>query len=282
MLFSERYGYKKISEDILWERMPDYLRRRIWNVFDEHIFIQIDSLSHLKKITDVVVDFIHIFWKKFVKGDMSQVRHENPKILVDYLKEIYGKLEWDDVYDFIEFFANNFKDKYTARLVLDGINTVLEEERAPYKITDGKVIPLTSKEEIKEIEKALKIPDKFAPVREHLSKALNKWADRKNPDYANSIKESISAVESLVKIITGKEKSLNALIERLPIHDSMKRGFKELYDWTSKEVRHGRSKKPLSCDEPEARYMLITCSAFINYLIVKFSENKNKAKKSEG
>ncbi|MBE0433326.1 hypothetical protein IBX73_07665 [candidate division WOR-3 bacterium] len=273
MLFSERHGYKKIDEKLLWEKMPDYLRKRIWNVFDAHIFMHIDSLCHLKRMTDTVVDFIRIFWERFLKGDMSNVRYENPSVLCDYMKEAFGKFEWHEVYDFIEFFASNFKDKDTMRLVLDGVNRVLEEDRAPYRIISGIVAPLTSEEEIKEIEKALSIPDKYAPARVHISKSLELFSKRPDPDYPNSIKESISAVESLAKIITGKEKSLSALIEQLPIHEAMKRGFKELYDWTSDEARHGRTGKPISCDESEARYMLITSSAFINYVISKYKES---------
>jgi len=39
MLFSERYGYKKINEALLRENMPEHLRTRIWNVFYKDVFI---------------------------------------------------------------------------------------------------------------------------------------------------------------------------------------------------------------------------------------------------
>lgn len=267
------------------DEMPDYLRTRIWNVFYPYVFLKADTLRRDKIPTKLYV-FIAFFWDEFLKEDLSSIWHSGINI-AQAIRNVFFQFQWDQVYDFIEFFIEYcpneaLPDFTTKNGIVEMIDGVLQKEKAQYQILNGKIVPLTSEEEIKEIEKALNIHDKFSPVREHLSKALDKWADRKNPDYENSIKESISAVESLVKIITEKEKSLSALIERLPIHDAMKRGFKELYDWTSDEARHGRTKKPLSCGEPEARYMLVTCSAFINYLIVKFSENKNKAKKSEG
>jgi len=74
-----------------------------------------------------------------------------------------------------------------------------------------------------------------------------------------------------VQIILGKEGTLGKLVDGLDIHPALKKAFSNLYGWTSDDagIRHPKSKEPLSCDEPEARYMLVTCSAFINYLIAK-------------
>ena len=48
-------------------------------------------------------------------------------------------------------------------------------------------------------------------------------ADRKQPDYRNSIKESISAVEAICALITGQERAdlntaLRALAQRASLH----------------------------------------------------------------
>ena len=43
----------------------------------------------------------------------------------------------------------------------------------------------------------------YVSVNTHIKKALSLYSDRKNPDYENSIKESISAVEAMCCIITG-------------------------------------------------------------------------------
>jgi hypothetical protein len=56
-------------------------------------------------------------------------------------------------------------------------------------------------------------------VSEHLNTAIGFLSDRKNPDYRNSIKESISAVESLMKILAGVKSA--TLLEGLKRVDSV-------------------------------------------------------------
>jgi len=150
------------------------------------------------------------------------------------------------------------------------------EEHVPYKIVKVVVIIVTyvkllNEVEIKEIENVFNLPEKYKPVQEHLNKALKLYSDRENPDYENSIKESISAVESLVKIVLGEKGTLGQLIKKLPIEEPLKKGFSNLYGWTSAEngIRHGKTNNTQKSHEAEARYMLITCSAFINYVISK-------------
>jgi len=269
MLFSERYGYKKINEALLRENMPEHLRTRIWNVFYNQVFV-LTGYRH----NFLYKELVETIWDGFFKKPLDELHYYPSYHGRDKIKELFFQLSWYEVYDFIEFFARfawKSWNKDLKKQVLQEINIVLRQERAPYHIINDIVTPLTSEEEIKEIEKALSVPDKFKPVREHLKKALRLMSDRKKPDYENSIKESISALESLVKILTRKEGSLSGLIERLDIHQAMKRGFKELYDWTSKEggIRHGKSGKSLTPGFAEARYMLITISAFVNYLIEK-------------
>jgi len=125
---------------------------------------------------------------------------------------------------------------------------------------------------VAEIEAALKIP--FDSARGHLKKALAHFSNRENPDYENSIKESISAVESVAKEVTGDSKAtLGELANRLNIHPAFRGGLKKLYGFTSDAggIRHADdSSKPgkyLKPDQATARFMLVTCSAFVNYII---------------
>jgi hypothetical protein len=53
-------------------------------------------------------------------------------------------------------------------------------------------------------------------VQTHFTAALKKLSDRHNPDYRNSIKESISAVESACKKLTGGQSGdLNRALQKL-------------------------------------------------------------------
>lgn len=273
MLFSERYGYKEIVESLHREEMPESLRTRIWNIFYEYIFeklkVPLDTF-----IPEFVDNFVLDCWDAFFKKELKKLRDTSPYNTLNYIRNLFLELQWFEVYDFIEFFATHFPNdsQISKDEVLQAINNLLKEEKAPYRVIEGKVVPLTSEEEIKEIEKALNVPDKFKGTKAHIDKALKLMSDRKNPDYENSIKESISALESLVQVLLGEKGTLGGLLKKLDIHPAMKQGFSNLYGWTCDEggIRHGKFGEALEPCEKEARYMLNTISAFINYLIDKF------------
>lgn len=281
MLFSERYGYKKIDEKLLIKDVPQEIRQRLWNVFETYIFMEIRPtfFGNSSVYQSTKGTYISNLWDKFFKKPLNNLFSSyGVDIINDMQKLFLEKLKWYEVYDFIDFFANEYpdEDEQNKETILDSINIVLKEEKVPYRIVNGAVRPLTSEEEIKEIEKALNISDKYAPIREHLSKALNLLSDRKEPDYANSIKESISSLESLVQITLGVKGTLADLLKGLNIHPALKQGFSNLYGWTSDDggIRHGKTSETLEPKIEEARYMLITASAFINYVIAKEKDKK--------
>ncbi len=278
MFFSERYGYKKVKM-LKKDEMPDSLRTRIWNALYRIIFIKIGN-PDIQRINDTYdplpYQLLMTLWGDFFGSDLMAFNKSGWFEKVGAVKTKYDQLKWHDIYYFVEFVVENYQDARANAVILKEIELTFNEEHAPYCILDNQIVPLMSDEERKEIERAQNIPDKFKPVREHLSKALNKWSDRKNPDYENSIKESICAIESLVEISQGRKGTLGDLIKNLDIHPALKQGFSNLYGWTSDEegVRHAKFREPLSCDELEARYMLITCSAFVNYVIYKTGDDK--------
>ena len=112
----------------------------------------------------------------------------------------------------------------------------------------------------------------FAGVDAHLQQALDLYANRDDPDYRNSIKESISAVESMAKIISGKPKAelsdaLKEMEKKKVLHAALKEGFIKLYGYTcdADGIRHSMMDKP-NLDAADARYFLLSCTSFINYL----------------
>jgi hypothetical protein len=111
----------------------------------------------------------------------------------------------------------------------------------------------------------------IAGARYALDRAVELLADRVSPDYPNSIKESISAVEAVVKKVTS-EGTLGAGLSKmeaagLAIHPALKSAWSKMYGWTSDDdgIRHG-SIDPSEADQAIAKYMLVTCSAFVSYL----------------
>ena len=187
--------------------------------------------------------------------------------------------DWNEVYDFKDFVANKDSDKNHAKMFMASCDTVLERELSGYRFVGGRITEISSKEEIAEIDSALATP--LQPVSDHLQRALELFADKKNPDYRNSIKESISAVESICNLITKDKKAtlgkaLDAIEKqgKVALHPALKRSFDSLYGYTSSAdgIRHAMLDEP-TITADDARFMLVSCSAFVNFLISKASDS---------
>lgn len=100
-------------------------------------------------------------------------------------------------------------------------------------------------------------------------------ANRQAPDYRNSIKESISAVEALCSIIAGQTKAslgvaLKTVENKVAIHGALKAALGQLYGYTSDAdgIRHALLDES-DLDLADAQFMLVSCSGFITYLLAK-------------
>ena len=188
-----------------------------------------------------------------------------------WVKKCFLSGAWFELYDLVEFVVQARPSIITdseLKYLVGAFNMVLEQEHAAFRIINGFVTKITSKEEIESIETASNAP--FDSVREHIHQALALLSDRENPDYRNSIKESISAVESLAKEITGNSNgTLGELTNDLNLHPAFSKGLSNLYGFTSdaEGIRHGGTGPLLEPDQSTARFMLIICSAFVNYII---------------
>ena len=148
----------------------------------------------------------------------------------------------------------------------------LRSENSFYQLFQGKFIPRLASEQRESLEAALKTSD---PVRIHLEAALRMLSDRQQPDYRNSVKESISAVEAACQHLTGlKSATLGDALKRLdgqrPLHGAFRESLLKLYGWTSDEggIRHA-IKDADEVERADAQFMLVACSAFVNYLMTR-------------
>ena len=276
MKFSERIGATPVRESLQIESIDARLEDRLWNVI--YGFLKNIGSSAYKDI-----------WDKLLEKRVDEIPRNRPdafgtKIINTskihtVIKEQFFKDRWYEKYDLIEFLAK-LSAKLSKELCINftkSCNDVLEEEMAGYRIVDKRIAPVTSEEQIVEIEKAC--TTKWESVNTHTKTALKYLSNREKPDYRNSIKESISAVESLCRIITNKKtaKLADALKEienKFPIHGALKSAFLSLYGYTSDSggIRHCYNEDDITPSEEDARFMLVSCSAFINYLIVKIEK----------
>ncbi len=269
-MFSQKYGYRNLNKET--ETITPALRNRIWNYFYQN---DIQKTTGKRMMDSLKLDMT--FEKKV--ADKMGFNVGQLFLLREMEKYITETCEWYRVYDFVEAYLSCVNKNLDVKI--DELNKILEEENSKYRIVNGEVSPLNNKLEITEIESAINQP--YESVRKHFSKALDLFSNRSKPDYENSIKESISAVEAMCCIITGQNKAtLGDAIDKLSekgvhIHGAMKSAFSALYGYTSDEsgIRHG-SIDFINAPAEDAKFMLVSCSAFVNYLIEKWSKVNKK------
>jgi hypothetical protein len=102
-------------------------------------------------------------------------------------------------------------------------------------------------------------------VRLHLEAVLRMLSDRAKPDYRNSIKESISAVEAACRLATGdKSATLGKALKQIPhLHPALEKGFLAIYGYTSDHsgIRHSLLGEATN-DYAEAKFMLVDLLGF--------------------
>jgi hypothetical protein len=205
-------------------------------------------------------------WINLLKNDLSHFS-DSPAAAGEAIKNVFSNGAWFDVYNLLQLISADETED-----TIETYNFILEKYLAGYRIIGGEVTPLTDKQQVEEVEKALTDSGRFKGANHHLKTALTLYSRLEKPDYANSIKESISAVEAVARELTDKPtlgKALDQLKRDEPaIHSGLINGWKALYGYTSDEdaIRHGGPNAPdISSDM--ARYFLVTCSAFVNLLI---------------
>lgn len=257
--FSQRRGFKPAKTSFQVNSMDDDLRLALWNDLTRYIWSPYANWSKFRDLLDQI-------WTNFFKKSLDSFNSSN--VYPTYIRKSYFEMEWYEVYDFIEFIIHTFAIPYAVAELIDACNSTLENERSGYRLVGALFVPITSEQEVAEIHQALDTTEQFTS---HLNKAIELLANRTSPDYANSIKESISAVEALCKLITDdRSTTLGEALEKLDrkgitLHKSLKDAFRKLYGYTSdaQGIRHGLVGRA-DLDGEDARFMLVTCSAFIN------------------
>lgn len=282
MRFSQRTGIKPVTKLAQRESIDDELRSSLWSLLTLTYWNSYSQASsYLVGRSDLVKrsnlePLVTSLWLHYFKRPIDTI-DKYWEYCHQQLREYFFSAEWYEVYDFVEFVANHGPQQKKANFIKLA-NSYLERENSAYRFVDGLITEITSGEEIDEFETALSKAAPYAGIKTHLHAALALMSDRKNPDYRNSIKESISAVESLAKRLAEDDSGtlgtvLKALEKSKKLHPALKTAFSSLYGYTSDAdgIRHALHEEP-NLTKADARFMLICCSAFINYALDVISQ----------
>ena len=284
-LFSNRHGFApaqsfiksdSISQDVVNAigSCYDVLCKGLKTVYDNHRY----SWGHFFLQQDIEREL----WIHFANRRLSVFEGNGTQYYLVFNELLaHEKLPWYRKLDLVEYVCKWISINVANYSYLDGLlrdfesNLNHEFDRLDYgyRVVSHCIMDISSDEEKSAIDDA--IENSKDNVRKHLQSAIAHYASRPTPDVRNSIKESISAVEAVCRELTG-ENTLGKALKHLEdngvvIHKMLKEGFTKFYVYTNDEdsgIRHALMDDDGTYvpSKDEAYYMLVTCSAFVNYL----------------
>ena len=266
VMFAERYGYIKPSNALVIEQIPEEIINAI-----------INCLQDLGNYGDynLLKETVWLFFLNKKRAEFDDYYDCIEQFLEDW------KVKWYNKLNLLEFTVGQISRLFTegtCSLFVQNINSNFERLNYGYRIINNLVTPITSKEEVNSIEEA--IGSAKDNIKEHLNSALIHLSDKEKPDYRNSIKESISAVGVLCREMTGENDLGKALFvlekKQGKLHPQLKAAFDFLYRYVNEKqsgIRHELMDESGTYVPTyhEAKFMMVTYSAFINYINGKFN-----------
>jgi hypothetical protein len=274
--FSTCNGYTQLPALEEKGTLSKAARTRLWNVFQSDFYGP--SRPHLSRQPDLANasppgQFLRSIWADLWNEPIN--RCPQISFLMEQIeKRALSEEPWHLLFD---IFEELFKQHRPENLLLltpaktaENIRRALARQNSAYTFVGGHFVDRMTDAEVQSIEKVLRSP--IEGIRDHFTTALQRLSDRESPDYRNSIKESILAVEAACKHLTGLQNAtlgtaLNQLHSTRPLHPAFKEALSKLYGWTGDEdgIRHAIMESD-KIDRADAQFMLVTCSAFVNYL----------------
>ncbi len=280
--FSQAQGHEEIPTPLNLQELPNSARTRIWNVL-------YDSLQHS-----------YSWHSYFEKGyDWQEVLHDKHT-----LHDILPLDEWDSFESSKKKLRRDIEN-LPFNKVFDSIQYILRHPQCPADIIGSMkrtfaecrlaytldtedpptIFPSVTAEEGNAIVSALRTLrqtglNASATHLRNASECINQ------ADWADSVRESIHAVESVARQLDPKcagtlGPALASIEQRGGLHPALKKAFNKLYGYTSSTqgIRHAlldRDAAEVGMDE--AVFMLGACASFASYLSRKHAAlNENGA-----
>ena len=275
--FSQRLGLVKIRTTFQTNDLDEPTRNALWNIIGPFFRSYARCCS---VYTDIWTELFHNPYD--MRPEAAGPYDSDDEHFYSFYKSIITQKPWNTCLDLIDFLNKSaFRGKWNEEIYertwkrpvpsAETYNNVFRKYLVGYHVVNDLLLPITNDQEIEVIEQVAKqAPD---AVAEQICKAIRFLADRHNPDYAKSVDCSISAVESQCRILLKDPKpTLGKALKQLEdngvaLHGSLKAGFDKLYGFTSDAngIRHA-GLEPSDIDADLAKFMLVACSAFVNYL----------------
>lgn len=178
--------------------------------------------------------------------------------------------KWFEVYEFAQALLDRFRSVAAGDILAERLNRFFINNGYGWKVEKGLIVTrgsATFEQSVDQADGALALAG-MKTSRELIASARRLLSLRPEPDARGAINNAISALEALVKEISGdRNRTLGELIKdksatsRLGLHPALADVISKLYGFTSDQTRHGREGQ--SVDRSEAEFLIVTASAII-------------------
>ncbi|OWS75225.1 hypothetical protein CBW22_13215 [Pantoea sp. VS1] len=287
MKFSHRHGYDpEFVNKTFRDDAPRWVRKQYFKDILERLVC--DAMSQASQNKPIpVYDLINEILVMVDEEPDDYYLSHTPAIEV--LRNLVMNIPWYRFYDTVETVAeriieidddDNFtqsrkNESFSFSAYRQRVNELFSEYNIDWKMNEsGQLelpLPPFLEEKVKSTEERL--ADEFRPARAHFAKA-RAFALGSHRDAENSIKESISAIESICKTFYPEASTLGDALKIMKKDGSVSRMLidviEKFYAYANAEpaVRHG-SNKDSAVLEHDAELALHFSAAFIRTLIVR-------------
>lgn len=284
--FSSRYGYDpKGSGPARIEEASEWLRNNYWSLAAvDLLYIDKDKrYSNAEEAPLPTKELGEQFCRRILREEPEEAMSDSWHC-VEELQRLITTAKWYHFYDFVELVGERLREterrhdaawkaKFGFGAYQKKVNSLLAEDRVAWTLSSkGELVrdvPAEYRGAMNEVEAALK--GELEPARDHYGKAF-RFIYERPLDPENGIKEIVSAVESLGKIIYPGTKSLGDVVKRLRADEAAPQGIVTLidkfYGFANAEpaVRHGGA-VPSSVSIHDAEFCFLVGIALVRYLL---------------
>ena len=281
LTFSQAEGIDPLPQPAELGELPDKARNRLWKLIYESMKqSRIDNIIGGPSL--VGEPWLSILYDEYVdvqNGAADKFDHQ-----FDTRKNALRKLvlegPFNRVFDFLEFAMRHRGVNKSYRLLKFGssLEALLKEHLCAYTVVAGNtIVPIALPEQRVSMKRDFYTlrSDSFKGARKHLRKSAK---NLNAGDYADSVRNSMNAVESVARLLAPKAKkrlaqALDSLeSDGVEFHTAFKDGIKKLYGYTSDEqgIRHPLlDQDAAKVDQADAVFMFGACASFAAFLVNK-------------
>ncbi len=263
----------EVPRQLKREEISDELRSLVWFVIHESITRQGTYGRYIDSEWAEIIRDIFVFHELKMVDDFD----DDYGIVTSWLKSSLLNSTYGGFYGLIQYLLRH---RFVSDQFRDAIKSALERARSPYRVVHGDtLVPIGTQQEAETIERAVQtaVEEGHSGSASHIKKAAQLISEGK---WADSVRESVHAVESIARVLKPGTHSLGPALNQLQttgeLHDALKKGMSAMYGYSSDEngIRHALlDEGDAAVDETDAIFMLGACAAFVSYVLGKVAKN---------